>query len=137
MKRIVRALALIAILSPLVHAQFSMPRQAFQIPFDFRVNEEDFPAGKYTIERINPSSPDHFVIRNTNSPVSAIFATPPGAPHGKMNMVMVFVQCGGDYRLARVTSINEKRIILRLPLRLKCPEEKGGYRTAIVRMEPT
>lgn len=52
-------------------------RLKFETSFDFNIKNQKFPAGKYTIERLNPVDPRILILRGENGEMSHILFTNP------------------------------------------------------------
>lgn len=53
----------------------SINRLVFETTFDFIIKKQTFPAGKYTIERLNPADPKILVLREISGEFRTIFLT--------------------------------------------------------------
>lgn len=53
----------------------SINRLVFETTFDFIIREQTFPAGKYTIERLNQADPEVLVLREISGEFKTIFLT--------------------------------------------------------------
>lgn len=51
----------------------SVKKTEFEIPFEFIVKEKVFPAGKYSIERLNSGNPNLLLLQNTTGKEKTIF----------------------------------------------------------------
>lgn len=47
----------------------------FETTFDFIIKKQTFPAGKYTVERLNPADPRLLVLREISGELKTIFLT--------------------------------------------------------------
>lgn len=102
--RIFLMLGLFAILAMgSVHAQ-SAKEQTANIPFSFTVADKSFPAGEYTIQRLNPASDKAaLVIRNEDGSMSKIvLTTNVQKAMTQESARLVFNHYGDQYYLAQV-----------------------------------
>ena len=102
--RIFLMLGLFAILAvSSVHAQSSY-RQTANIPFSFTVADKTFPAGEYTVERVNPESDKAaLAIKSADGHMTRIvLTTPVQASRTQENARLVFNRYGDQYFLAEV-----------------------------------
>ena len=53
----------------------SINRLVFETTFDFIIRKQTFPAGKYTVERLNPADPRLLVLREIGGEFKTIFLT--------------------------------------------------------------
>jgi hypothetical protein len=53
----------------------SINRLVFETTFDFIIKEQTFTAGKYTIERLNPTNPQVLLLRQADGEAKTIFLT--------------------------------------------------------------
>lgn len=51
----------------------SVKKSEFEIPFEFFVKSKVFPAGRYSIERLNSDNPNFLLLKNTNGKEKTIF----------------------------------------------------------------
>ncbi|HEX8096972.1 MAG TPA: hypothetical protein VF507_03005 [Pyrinomonadaceae bacterium] len=95
---------LLAILAPLSAQAQSGNEQMAHIPFPFAVAGKTFPAGEYSVRRLNPSSDKAaLAIRSADSRVSAvILTTPVQAGRTQESARLVFNRYGNLYYLAQV-----------------------------------
>lgn len=50
-------------------------RSEFQIPFTFMVGNQKLPAGKYSVERLNPANPDVLILKQIGGKIKTVFQT--------------------------------------------------------------
>jgi hypothetical protein len=93
--------ATLAIVS--AHAQTSR-RQTANIPFSFTVADKTFPAGEYTVERVNPASDKAvLVIKSMDGRMNKVVLTNPvQASRMQENARLVFNHYGDQYYLTQV-----------------------------------
>jgi hypothetical protein len=102
--RIFLMFGLFAILAiTIVHAQTSN-RQTANIPFSFTVADKTFPAGEYTVERVNPESDKAaLAIKSLDGRMSrVVLTTSVHANRIQENARFVFNRYGDQYYLAQV-----------------------------------
>ena len=64
----IKLFAILSCVLPLASIGNAQPTQIseFQIPFEFVVKDKVFPAGKYSIGRVNQGNPNLLLLKNTN-----------------------------------------------------------------------
>ena len=65
----------------------SVNRSEIEIDFDFVVRKQVFPAGKYSVERLNPSSPNFLILKQIGGKSKAVL------------MIQTTEELKTDYRL--------------------------------------
>jgi hypothetical protein len=103
---IMAALGLLLIVAVVpAHAQSTIIEGRANIPFTFAVNDQAFPAGTYTVERICQSSSNCLRLRGAANSASVIFFTLPAKPiSGSEQPRLVFNRYGDEYFLTQVWS---------------------------------
>lgn len=102
--RIFLMFGLLAILAPLsAHAQ-SNNAQTANIPFSFNVGEKTFPAGEYSVTRLNPQSDKAaLAIKSTDGRLSKVVLTNPvQAAKAQEAAKLIFSRYGDQYFLSQV-----------------------------------
>lgn len=98
----------LAALMTLAAAVASASAQSFtniraNIPFDFTVGGKTLPAGKYTVQRINPNSADTLLIRSEDGKAGAIGLTNAvQASTSPAQAKLIFHRYGNSYFLSEV-----------------------------------
>lgn len=95
------ALSLFAAIN--IHAQ-SSSRQTANIPFSFNVEGKSFPAGLYSVTRLNPQSDKAvLMIKSADGKVSKVVITQPVQAGGPQESAkLIFSRYGDDYFLSQV-----------------------------------
>lgn len=54
-------------------------RPAFAIPFDFRVKNQNFPAGKYLVKRLNTANPNLVILKQLGGTAKVLLLVKPAS----------------------------------------------------------
>jgi hypothetical protein len=91
---------LVMVVATLVHAQTAA---TYKIPFNFEIAGKLFPAGEYTVGRINPNSPAAVLIQDVKQSASLVATTVPiGGGNVQDKSRLVFNQYGNQYFLSQI-----------------------------------
>ena len=105
MKKIaIKFVAILVCILPLAatsKAQSSKDAQ-FEIPFEFIVKDKVFPAGTYSIERLNPGNPSLLIMKNTHGKDKIVFLTQSFNKEQTNNARLTFKFFGNNYFLGSV-----------------------------------
>ncbi|HRH42757.1 MAG TPA: hypothetical protein PKY82_14100 [Pyrinomonadaceae bacterium] len=74
----------------------------FEIPFEFIVKDKVFPAGTYSIERLNPGNPSLLIMKNTLGKHKIVFLTQSFSKEQTNNARLTFKHLGESYFLGSV-----------------------------------
>ena len=84
-------------------------RSEFEIPFDFVVRNQTYPAGRYYVKRLSPSSPDFLVLRQIDGKGIAVLLRQNGADDKQKDQLRLsFTQTGKTYVLLGIWSSGQK-----------------------------
>lgn len=113
-------------------AQTTRPAE-FHIPFDFVIRGRSFPAGTYTVARLDYSKPEVLIMRNSDGRARRIFFTQ-RIEAGDYNegASLVFNIVGDEHLLSQVWGVGE-RSGRQLP-EVSSTSEKGGKPVAVIVM---
>ena len=99
---------LVLLLHTSASAQVMRPTQ-FHIPFNFIIQGESLPAGKYTIERLDKTKPEILIMKNSDGRTRRIFLTQRvDARDYKEVALLVFNRFGDDHILSQVWGAGER-----------------------------
>ena len=105
MKKIaIKFVAILVCILPLAaagKAQSSKNTQ-FEIPFEFIVKDKVFPAGTYSIERLNPDNPSLLIMKNTDGKQKIVFLAQSFNKEQTNNARLTFKFFGNSYFLGSV-----------------------------------
>lgn len=74
----------------------------FEIPFEFIVKDKVFPAGTYSIERLNPGNPNLLIMKNTGGKQKIVFLTQSFNKEQTNNARLTFKYLGDSYFLGSI-----------------------------------
>ena len=103
-KTAIKFLAILVCILPLAaagKAQSSKNAQ-FEIPFEFIVKDKVYPAGTYSIERLNPGNPNLLIMKNTDGKDKIVFLTRSFNKEQSNNARLTFKFVGDSYFLGSV-----------------------------------
>jgi hypothetical protein len=93
----------------------SVFKTEFKVPFDFIVKEKVFPAGKYSIERLNGSNPNFLLLQNTDGSEKTVFLLQNSSEKNLEKPFLTFVRRDEKYFLESIktsSNNNKQRILL-------------------------
>jgi hypothetical protein len=96
----------------------------FEIPFDFAVKGEDFPAGRYVVERFDRNNPDFVLLKQVGGKLKAVLKvslTTRSTPQNRFQLTFKF--SGKRYVLRGILEHSEKYAF-------SAQENGGGRETA-------
>lgn len=103
-KTAIKFLAILVCILPLAaagKAQSSKNAQ-FEIPFEFIVKDKVYPAGTYSIERLNPGNPNLLIMKNTDGKDKIVFLTQSFNKEQTTYARLTFKYLGDSYFLGSV-----------------------------------
>jgi hypothetical protein len=77
-----------------VGARSAENRSEFEIPFEFIVKKQTFPAGKYSVARLNAANPDVLILKQVG---------------GKLKTVILARRIGGDEKMRAQSHLSFRR----------------------------
>lgn len=99
----------IAALAPSASAAARASRTIFNIDFDFVVKEESFPAGKYSVERLNPANPEILVLKHVGDKrKSVVLIQQIGDSESDYQLSLRFKNSGAKFVLVGIWAFGKK-----------------------------
>jgi hypothetical protein len=84
-------------------------RSEFEIPFDFIIKDQTFPAGKYLIERLNPANSDFLILKKVGGKEKTIFLIQSASTDKLQKQThLIFSRSSESYVLSEIWTFGEK-----------------------------
>lgn len=107
----------------------SIKKTEFEIHFEFIVKEKVFPAGRYSIEKLNGGNPNFLLLQNTNGKEKTVFLLQNSSEKNIEKPFLSFIRRDEKYFLESIrTNGNGKTQQVFLTVSVpKIPEESKGF----------
>ena len=104
---IIKLVCLVVVTTTTVKAQ-NNHRFVIRIPFDFEVGGRTLPAGKYTVQRMDPTKPNVLVLKSTKTGLVRMFITQRvEIEDTSTTSSLLFTRYGGEYSPFQVSMMGD------------------------------